>query len=513
VRNDWFLLFLGKRYQSEHNAEGIESVKQGEISRQQHIGAMELFGAGGFSFYFAYALISFWWLFAEFPASSHGLARGAIQAFAFAGIPVCYIAVALLKKRLVSSRFTQMASPIFLLLASILPLEVLLERVGVALPLFAYLIGSFCAGLAGGFFSLRWLDGCGSARIHRYLRFTSAGVAGGALLLFVAVFTTSVVQPLFAMLYLIVSFLFMNFLGARTETSFEPILKPRREFLPFIREIEPSIFIYGIVFGLAFALLMSDGSRTVLWGMLAVLLGAGVVLLLDVMGVKLNITTIQRVLLVVMVATCLLIPFNTGWIRTVSLCCVIASWAAFNAVNWAMLVRMSVAHKLPVFYSVAAGAAISPFGFLVGWLSSLAFAYSGFSSTFLSMLMLALAFLLVMVVMLFFPNSTHHEEPGAEAAVLRVESDELSERALFRMKVKEVARFYALSPRECDVLGYLVKGRNAGYIQKKLMVSPHTAKSHIYNIYRKLDIHSQQKLMDFVEEYPIEIAPSNQKHG
>lgn len=30
-------------------------------------------------------------------------------------------------------------------------------------------------------------------------------------------------------------------------------------------------------------------------------------------------------------------------------------------------------------------------------------------------------------------------------------------------------------------------------------------KSHIYSIYRKLDIHSQQKLMDFVEDYPIDV--------
>jgi DNA-binding CsgD family transcriptional regulator len=74
------------------------------------------------------------------------------------------------------------------------------------------------------------------------------------------------------------------------------------------------------------------------------------------------------------------------------------------------------------------------------------------------------------------------------------------------MKVEHIAGLYSLSPRESDVLRYLAKGRNANYIQKELVISPHTAKSHIYNIYRKLDIHSQQKLMDFVEEYPIELT-------
>ena len=56
-----------------------------------------------------------------------------------------------------------------------------------------------------------------------------------------------------------------------------------------------------------------------------------------------------------------------------------------------------------------------------------------------------------------------------------------------------------------DVLRYLATGRNAAYIQNKLPISPHTVKSHIYSIYRKTDIHSQQSLMDFVEDYPVSV--------
>ena len=59
--------------------------------------------------------------------------------------------------------------------------------------------------------------------------------------------------------------------------------------------------------------------------------------------------------------------------------------------------------------------------------------------------------------------------------------------------------------READILAYLAKGRNAAWIQEELTISPHTVKSHIYNIYRKLDIHSQQKLMSFVEEFPLDL--------
>ena len=46
----------------------------------------------------------------------------------------------------------------------------------------------------------------------------------------------------------------------------------------------------------------------------------------------------------------------------------------------------------------------------------------------------------------------------------------------------------------------MAKGRNAEYIQNALFISNHTAKTHIANIYRKLDVHSAQELLDLVED-------------
>ena len=63
-----------------------------------------------------------------------------------------------------------------------------------------------------------------------------------------------------------------------------------------------------------------------------------------------------------------------------------------------------------------------------------------------------------------------------------------------------ISKLYQLSPRENDVFMLLAKGRNTEYIQKKLVISTHTAKSHIANIYRKLEVHSSQELLDLVEE-------------
>ena len=45
----------------------------------------------------------------------------------------------------------------------------------------------------------------------------------------------------------------------------------------------------------------------------------------------------------------------------------------------------------------------------------------------------------------------------------------------------------------------LAKGRNAAYVQKELVISEGTVRTHMRNIYRKLDVHSQQELMDLVD--------------
>lgn len=66
-----------------------------------------------------------------------------------------------------------------------------------------------------------------------------------------------------------------------------------------------------------------------------------------------------------------------------------------------------------------------------------------------------------------------------------------------------------LSPRQREVFALLAKGRNAQHIAEKLFISLHTSKAHIYRIYRKLDVHTQQELMDYVDDYSTSDHPSS----
>jgi len=58
---------------------------------------------------------------------------------------------------------------------------------------------------------------------------------------------------------------------------------------------------------------------------------------------------------------------------------------------------------------------------------------------------------------------------------------------------------YGLTSREQEVFELLAHGRNARFVQEELTVSYNTVKVHVRHIYEKLDIHSQQELIDLVE--------------
>lgn len=83
------------------------------------------------------------------------------------------------------------------------------------------------------------------------------------------------------------------------------------------------------------------------------------------------------------------------------------------------------------------------------------------------------------------------------AAVTQKEDEEPVDH--WQAAVDELALAHNLSKREKEVFTYLARGRNAAFIQQELFISIHTVKTHIANIYRKLEVHSIQEVLDIVE--------------
>ena len=62
-----------------------------------------------------------------------------------------------------------------------------------------------------------------------------------------------------------------------------------------------------------------------------------------------------------------------------------------------------------------------------------------------------------------------------------------------------------------EIFFLIAKGRNAEYVQQKLVISMHTAKTHIANIYHKLGVHSSQEMLSLIETFREEDIKSQEQ--
>lgn len=60
-----------------------------------------------------------------------------------------------------------------------------------------------------------------------------------------------------------------------------------------------------------------------------------------------------------------------------------------------------------------------------------------------------------------------------------------------------------LTEREGEILSFLARGRTKAHIARVLFVSENTVRSHVRNIYAKLDVHTRQELIDLLEQEDI----------
>ena len=90
--------------------------------------------------------------------------------------------------------------------------------------------------------------------------------------------------------------------------------------------------------------------------------------------------------------------------------------------------------------------------------------------------------------------------PTLEDAPAPDASDVLLGEASLEARCDELARTYGLTAREHEILGFLAHGHNGVYIGEELVISPNTVRTHIHNIYRKLDVTSREDILRIVRE-------------
>ena len=78
--------------------------------------------------------------------------------------------------------------------------------------------------------------------------------------------------------------------------------------------------------------------------------------------------------------------------------------------------------------------------------------------------------------------------------------------------VRFVATEREVTQRESEVMLLLAEGKSRRAVCEALSVSPDTVKTHVRSIYRKLAVHSQQELVDYLAREREDLAADGSEH-
>jgi DNA-binding CsgD family transcriptional regulator len=71
--------------------------------------------------------------------------------------------------------------------------------------------------------------------------------------------------------------------------------------------------------------------------------------------------------------------------------------------------------------------------------------------------------------------------------------------ANFVPRLEQLAALHGLSQRESEIMAYIGRGYSPAFIAKKLFLSDSTVRSHVKNIYRKLEVSSREELFWLID--------------
>lgn len=214
---------------------------------------------------------------------------------------------------------------------------------------------------------------------------------------------------------------------------------------------------------------------------------------------------IQRVSMVPMIAGIALLPFGDDVWRMLCSALVMVSISHSQMMFWVFSIVDNLEGQLHPVRRFAYRQIADWIGFIIGTgIGVTVYEMSGFQAHD-NFFAAAVAGIVMVTVMAFAAYGADDElarrylSDLIESASVD-ENQEVVPTAYFRERCEQIAERHMLTNREKEVFVLLAKGRNSKHIQGELYIGPSTAKSHIYNIYKKLGVNSQQALIDLVDE-------------
>ena len=466
----------------------------------KRLGFMQLTIICGFSLYYAWYLITFFGLFMSSPIGT-GFAEMHFGQVIFFGASV--IATIGLLASFHKTGSIALGHTKFLFLASLipgllLPLVVAIGSVAGYPPLPIFYLACFASGasLAIGF--MLWEDLATHGYLNRgVLAHGTIFCAGGVLFLACELFLTLSQASVLAILLLCASTALLAFITPRCDTLEDKPVEPVKQYFRSTWHLDVIVSVINIAFGYAFILLYFKDLHILLVAM-------GIAIFVDlvfalVIGRGKWVVFAGSARICTAFASCALILLVCpgGITKTIALCTLVVFWFVFRTMNGGSLTDLANHHDFSMLYSSTRGKLPANIGFTLGLALGITAIGANIPDLARLYIPLLLVALFILTALFFLPFDNESKTAGYHTLAL-VDLHE-SQADTLNKTCESIAARFKLSPRESEVLTYLVRGRNAKHIAEKLYLSESTVKTHISNIYRKVGVHSQQELLDALD--------------
>ena len=161
---------------------------------------------------------------------------------------------------------------------------------------------------------------------------------------------------------------------------------------------------------------------------------------------------------------------------------------------WTTLSQIVAAYQLNVRLTFCCGLGAAYLGCLAGSLIGMACAPAVHASYRLQFAVALGCALLVLLSSLFLVDARTFIE------LLALDrSEEGGGQRRFALRCERAAQMYGLSSKEAEVMVLAAKGRSVQRIQEALGIAASTVNTHISHIYRKMDVHCRQEMLDLID--------------
>lgn len=293
--------------------------------------------------------------------------------------------------------------------------------------------------------------------------------------------------------------------AAEAGSARDPALSQPRSFVSPFNAAFCSLFAFELVSGFSLALNSVSGVPvdTFVAGLVPLLAGAWIYASRRDRGQEDTLFQLASLLVIAGVLTAMVsLSYALGSASNVLLA---SASECFTLLRMLVIVSMASRNKIDAVYVVACSQAFTSSGMMLG--ASAGHGANGIAASSEAATLAFLAVLLFLFIVFCFVWLRHASferiiygiqpvkplvvaEPRAEAR----EGEGLEDRCA------RLAAARGLTKREAEILVMLARGRNGKFIEEHYVVSYNTVKTHVKHIYMKLDVHSQQELIDLVED-------------